>query len=546
MKINLVSFEDSVTAIGLRRVAAFVERINPDTHVYFVGTAQRSMLKSVLGRDGDTGEFGERDLDLIAEAIADADVVGVSSMTGYAEITKKVLTRVRKLNPSAFVIWGGIHPIIYPTDAIEADVDAICTGEGELPIAELLYHLEAGSDHRRVMNMWFRDRKSGEITRNPFRPLMTATELDSMPVTRYGGVEWMFRSGKGFDQMTTGDYLASNGLGYPAIWSIGCPLHCTYCGNTVFIENDPNYKKIRHPSPAWMISEIQHVKRVHPHVRTILFHDDSFMAITLREITDFAVQWREKINLPFVIYGIIPTYVRHDKLEVLTWAGMNRVRMGIQTGSDRIMKFYKRPTPIPRVEQAAQVISAFSKYHVPPTYDIIVDNPIEKREDIIATLELAYRLARPYKLQMFSLRMIPNTVLQKQMEEEGIDIETVNANFRTNRPTLANVLLNVLNFWRPPRWLFDKALKHVRALDEPQKNYQVLLYLSRIPWGIRQTLRYIRMGDFSTIPGWIPWVFWRSGLLSIWVKLFAPKLELPADRTPTSTPPMITEAAAAD
>ena len=39
------------------------------------------------------------------------------------------------------------------------------------------------------------------------------------------------------------DYLDNNGLGYPTLWSIGCPLHCTFCGNTVFIANDPKYKR---------------------------------------------------------------------------------------------------------------------------------------------------------------------------------------------------------------------------------------------------------------------------------------------------------------
>ena len=89
-------------------------------------------------------------------------------------------------------------------------------------------------------------------------------------------------------------------------------------------------------------------REVHPYLRTVLFYDDSFMAIRMPELTDFATQWREQVGLSFCIYGVIPTYVQREKVELLTWAGMNRVRMGIQSGSDRILKFYKRPTPVHR------------------------------------------------------------------------------------------------------------------------------------------------------------------------------------------------------
>jgi len=72
--------------------------------------------------------------------------------------------------------------------------------------------------------------------------------------------------------------------------------------------------------------------------------------------------------------------------------------MGVQSGSQRILDFYRRPTPIARVERAAADLAKFSKYHINPAYDIICDNPIETRQDVVDTLELIYRLARPFTL----------------------------------------------------------------------------------------------------------------------------------------------------
>jgi radical SAM superfamily enzyme YgiQ (UPF0313 family) len=262
----------------------------------------------------------------------------------------------------------------------------------------------------------------------------------------------------------------------------------------------------------------------------VLFYDDSFLAIPIRELTDFATQWRERVGLPFCVYGVIPSYVQRDKLEVLTWAGLNRVRMGIQSGSDRILKFYRRPTPIPKIEHAAQVISEFAKYHINPSYDIIVDNPVETRQDVIDTLELVYRLARPFTLNIFSLRVIPNTVLEKQMSEAGIDIEEINQNYTSLRPTWANVLLYVLMLWRPPRKWFDRMLKRVRAYSEPQHDYNLLIALVRIPWLIQQGLRHMRFLEFSVITGAPGYILWRLGIVKLWSKLFARKLTMPSGK----------------
>src|SRR3954462_12003057 len=152
MKIHLVSLEDGITATGFRKFAAYAEKINPDTRTFYVGTQRyRSMWKSFVRKVGEGRAFGSREVDEIAHELAAADVVAFSSMTGYADLTKELATRVRELNPKAYSMWGGIHPIIYPEDAIKADVDAICTGEGELAFAEWVTHSKMGSASRKTV-----------------------------------------------------------------------------------------------------------------------------------------------------------------------------------------------------------------------------------------------------------------------------------------------------------------------------------------------------------------------------------------------------------
>jgi anaerobic magnesium-protoporphyrin IX monomethyl ester cyclase len=529
MKIHLVSLEDGITAIGFRRMAAFIERINPDTRVFYVGTRRYlSLSKLIWHTMGEARSFGTEEIDEIAQGLAGADLVAFSSMTGYADLTKELARRVGKINPGAYVIWGGIHPIIYPEDAIKADVDAICIGEGEFAFSEFLQHFNAGMDYRGVTGLWFKGRGTGEIKRNPFRALMSSAELAALPFPKYGGGEWIYHSARGFTPLTRGDYLANDGLGYQTVWSIGCPLHCTYCGNTVFIANDPNYRKVRHSGVDHVIGEVRRARQVHPHIQTVLFCDDSFMVIPLPELTEFATQWREKVGIPFCVFGVIPTFVQHEKIEILTWAGMNRVRMGIESGSERILKFYKRPTAVPHIERAVNILAEFRDYQINPAYDMIVDNPVETRQDVIDTLELIYRLPRPFTLNIFSLRIIPNTPLEKQMIEHGFDVEQINENYLAVRPTFANVLLQILMVWRPPRRLFDHWLTKVRACEEEQRSCKILIHLVRVPWFIQQALRHLRHGEFTSITGYSGYVLWKIGALDLLKRIAGRKLALPA------------------
>jgi anaerobic magnesium-protoporphyrin IX monomethyl ester cyclase len=422
---------------------------------------------------------------------------------------------LRTIDASTFIVWGGIHPIIHPEDAIGAEVDAICTGEGEFAFEEFFTKFSNGHDYTGVRNFWFKGDRDGEIIRNEFLPLMTTDQMETLPFPQYGAkTERIHEPGKGFVPTTKDDYLRNFSLNYQTVWSIGCPFHCSFCGNTKFIANDPQYKRVRHPSARYVVEEIKSVRKTFPFVSQVSFHDDSFMAIPYRELEQFAELWREELGIPFTVYGVIPNYVKQEKFEMLTWAGMHRVRMGIQSGSQQILDFYKRPTPPSRILEAGEVIGSFAgKYHIPPAYDIIVDNPIETRQDVIDTLELLYEIARPYTLYIYSLKIIPNTELERAMTERGIDLDGISSSYAIIPLRAANLLLYVLAVWRPPRWLFDRLLRFVKPSSEPQRTYPRLGMILRSIYVGKRALDHMRFVDFSVLPGRSGYVLWRLGVV---------------------------------
>ena len=301
-------------------------------------------------------------------------------MTHYSTTVHKLIAEIRKINSKTYIVWGGIHAIVHPEDAIK-HADAVCTGEGEFAFETFLDLYKSGKDFTTAPSFWFR--KDNNIIKNRNLPLMTPKEMDSLPSLLYDDKELIYYREKGLKKINSNDFIEFTGLSYNTIWSIGCPLHCTYCANTKFIEYDNNYRRLRHSSPRFIIDEIKRAKSKHPHLSTILFHDDSFMALKYEVLEEFCKLWKEEVKMNFAIYGIIPTYVREDKVALLVDAGMNRARMGIQSGSDNILEFYKRPTKLHRIKEATEILNKFKKYMIPPAYDII--------------LEKSYRNSRRYK-----------------------------------------------------------------------------------------------------------------------------------------------------
>ena len=157
MKVTMVCMEDGIMACGFRKFAGYVERLCPEARFCFVSTDNlRSLMSALTGKTGGGGHADAEYVDEVARGLADSDLLGISSMTGYADLTRAVIARVRELNPECTIIWGGVHPIIHPEDAILADVDGICTGEGEFAFEEFFAAWKEGRDYTETPNFWFR------------------------------------------------------------------------------------------------------------------------------------------------------------------------------------------------------------------------------------------------------------------------------------------------------------------------------------------------------------------------------------------------------
>lgn len=512
MKINLVSVEDGIDNIGFRKLSAFVKRSYPETGVHYVTTGNLRSFSRVLAMRG-VEPLQQGDIALIAEKISAADIIGFSSMTPYAATTAAIINAVRICNPEAIIVWGGIHAIVEPDDAI-IHADAVCTGEGEFAFQRFIASCEQGNPLAGTPGFWVNT--PGGVVKSANLPLMTGGEMDSLPLPTYQEGELIYKPGQGFVPLQPMDFINWCGLAYNTVWSLGCPMNCIYCSNSKFIEYDSNYRKVRHSSPETVIEEIKSAVRKHPHISTIVFHDDNFISLPFKVLEEFCRIYRVEVGLPFAVIGLAPNSVTEAKMQLLVSAGMNRIRMGIQSGSQKILDFYERGTSVRRIRESCAIINRYSRYMIPPAYDLILDNPLETAEDVQATLDMLHVMPRPFTLNLFALRVIPNTRLAAALSERQVPVPDIRLTLPQHRPTIANLLIYVVLLFKLPDSLYQRLRSNVRPSYADQRFYPLSLVVLRLLYLAKRAVDHLRFMDFTVITGRVGYLLWKTGIVGLW------------------------------
>jgi anaerobic magnesium-protoporphyrin IX monomethyl ester cyclase len=526
IKIKFVSVEEGVTALGFRRVAAVARKLNCATEILFITPGN---LYSFATHIFPTREIDltDKDYRAIARELSSADLVCFSSMTPSAHHVERIAAALKRRSPHVFTLWGGTHCILHPEDAIK-HVDAICTWEGEIPYQKFYRTFSQHKPYLKTPSMWFKTKKG--IIKNKNLQLNNSHTLSQLPHLFWGLDCQIYDSNsKTFRQFTQNDYLKYNGLAYKTIWSIGCPYSCIYCANDAFIKLDLNYRLLRYSSIEHLLREIEVALKLYPFISSVYFIDDNFIAIPTITLKTFCREYKKRINLPFAVVGLHPNLITKKKIELLGQAGMNRGRMGIQSGSEGTLSFYNRPTPTSNIVKSATILAqAAKKYNmIPAAYDIISDNPIETKDDLLVTLKLLYKLTRPYTLTIFSLRVFPKTKLYDYFQTHPqFDVRQMTSSYLATQKNLYNILLYVLAVTKPPSKMFNWLLKYVKPCSEKQRSFPVLYLLIRMLYLSSRAVAHLKRLDFSTIVG--PWGYflWQLGLIK---SRFRPQANLTAD-----------------
>ncbi|MBN2055746.1 B12-binding domain-containing radical SAM protein, partial [bacterium] len=472
MKVTLVSPYSDITSLGVRFLSAVLKRAGHTPQIIFLPHRPAETLTD------ETSQIYERDrLEAIAEACAGSGLIGISLMTNYFE-RARVLTDFLRDRLTAPIIWGGIHPTIRPDECLDS-ADLVCVGEGEELIVELAESLAQNRSTAALANLGWR--ADGGLRLNKARPLIL--DLDALPYPDYdhgGHLVWDedSRRLRSVDIDLFREYLSRghisrirNEIAYQTIATRGCPHDCSYCCNNALRDLYRGQQYLRRRSTGNILGELEEMRARFPFIKVIGFSDDSFFADNEAGIEAFARAYKERVGLPFFCLGS-PLTITRRKMVALVAAGMFGIQMGIQTGSESTKKLYNRSISNRAVIDAANIINEFSDVMIPPTYDFIIDNPLETREDLLQTIDLMLRLPRPHRLQIFSLVIFPETGIYRRLVEAGhikpFGPEAYSREYHQHGATYLNLVLSLLRNGLPApviRFLIRPGV--VRLADRP-------------------------------------------------------------------------------
>lgn len=241
--------------------------------------------------------------------------------TEYGLISKAA-RYLKKKYPSLLLVMGGPHASMNPEEVINGPFDAVCIGEGEYPILELVNQVEKGKNPSKIRNLWIK--KDCKVEKNPTRDFVQ--DLDSLP----------FPDRKMWARWT--EHGANKK--HIILLGRGCPFNCTYCSNHI-LKKLAKGDYVRFRSINNILKEISEVIRQYPGVELVglstetLGADMEFAFELCSKLQRFNKEINNKLSYA-VNLRITPKKDYAPLFSAMKKANFSSVHIGLESGSKRI------------------------------------------------------------------------------------------------------------------------------------------------------------------------------------------------------------------
>lgn len=358
------------------------------------------------------------------------DLVGITVFSSDLVVTKEYLEKVKTFDKRIITIVGGPHPSAMPSECFDFYgnlLDFAFAGEAELGFPILIKHLNKSNkvspDILKTIPglVWKKDQKT--ISNKPQYP----TNLDKL-----GFPSWDLIKPETYPHAPIGGFARRFPVAY-ILTSRSCPFNCTFCA-----AKSIHGFTFRRKSLAEVIKEVTYLIRQRG-IKEIHILDDNF-TLSKEFVKEFCeAKIREKLDFSWnCSNGIRLDRIDEETLKLMKKAGCYSVAVGIESGSDRILKHMKKNLTKSYIKKQVDLIR---KVGIETTGLFILGYPAETRKDILQTISFAKSLNLT-KAAFSVFRPLPGSEMWGYLVNQG-KLDNSHLNNMSYYRTESNYMKNV-------------------------------------------------------------------------------------------------------
>lgn len=400
------------------------------------------------------------------------DVVGITSFSVKWPSAKRIAAVVKDYNPQIPVAMGGQHATIMTDDVLsDPNIDFVMRGEGEETLSEFLIQLSGKQKWEDVAGLSFKN--NGQVIHNSARPLIA--QLDDLPFP----ARHCLYDVENYAPQALAKLFASR----------GCPYQCNYCGT----QNIWTFE-VRHHSEERIVEEIKQVKQEFG-ATYFTFFDDVFGLDRKRAVQLCKKMSRAKLGISWDCLTR-SNLVSDELLSAMKKAGCRKIDMGVESGSDKVLKDTKKGLDRKRILEGARLIK---KHGIFLYTFFMVGLPTETEDDVEQTIDLLEEL-RPDWAGISIFTPIPGTAIYKALQAQGKIVDSPQFEKFSHQSPHSNFAFSMLDREAFPQ-LAQKMLQYIQDYNGRYSH----LFKRALTRGYHRNIRLL-FSDLEKVMTWKKWL----------------------------------------
>ena len=296
--------------------------------------------------------------------------VGISCMTGHQiENGINFAKKIRELNRTIPIIWGGPHPTLFPEDTLRNEnVDYVIQGQGELRLPLLIEHILLGKEKPYQIE-GVGEKVNGKIFLNKGHIITDKKKFPPFPWHLLDLAKYI-KSDNDINTRTL-NYITGQ----------GCPFHCGFCSEVALYGG-----KWTSFSVDRVMADIQYLVDTY-NVNGIKFYDANLFgnkkhALNIaKQLIPLSIQWAASGH-PATL-----SKLTDNEWTLLRESGCKRLLIGLESGSQEVLDSIQKNFDI---RKAIPLAKKLKKHCIIGSFTFIIGFPnrVDKYE-VEKTLELA-------------------------------------------------------------------------------------------------------------------------------------------------------------